>query len=205
MKIRFAIALAAALGGCITKPQNPAATQPATAVDPVTAQPSYWIDQPALASVTDSDFNRLWQACEDLARDHHFRLDRVDYRLGLLTTDPKVSPQFFEFWRGEIGTAHGVAESSLATIRRTARFEFSRAPDGIITMQPKVLVERYSQSERRITSVVQYRTALSPGVAERGSRERDAGIDLPTKYWYAIGRDTAMEKKIAETIQHRLH
>jgi hypothetical protein len=202
--LRFAIVLAVALTGCITKPQNPAATQPATDIDPITATPAYWYDQPAVASVTSTEFEPMWKACEDMARDHHFKLDRVDYRLGLLTTDPKVSPQFFEFWRSEIGTTEELAESSLATIRRTARFEFSRDTSGIITMQPKVLVERYSQAERRITSVVQYRTAVAPGVTERGSRERDAGIVLPTRYWYATGRDTVLEVKIADGIQRRL-
>jgi len=198
--------MATLLGGCITRPQNPAATQPVTALDPMLAQPAYWMDQPPIASASHADFQTLWNASEDVIRDDLMEIDRVDYRLGLLSSEPKVSPQFFELWRRDIGTNYDVAKSSLATIRRTAQFEFSRDENsGIVTVWPKVLVERQSQPERRITSVVQYRAALSPNPSERGSRERDAGLDVPTKpYWYAIGRDNELERKLAEAIEQKV-
>lgn len=198
--------LLACVLGCITRPQNPAATQPATAIDPQFAQPAHWLQQPPTASVNDADFQRLWNAASDVARDYGFKLDRLDMRGGVLTTDPRVSPQFFEIWRGDAGTPQAWVESSIAAVRRTLRFEFSRDEStGVTTVSPKVLVERQAQADRRVTSVVQYRTAVSPAaVAERGSRERDAGVEIPTKYWYATGRDTELEEKLAGEIGRRV-
>jgi hypothetical protein len=202
--------IATALGcGCITHPQNPAATQPPTAVNPATTQPSYWLDQPAPANAQADDFQRLWSASEDVARDFLFRLDRQDFRAGLLTTRPMVSAQWFEPWRRDVRTAKDRNESSLATIRRTIRFEFAQeAEGGAYRVTPKVLVERQSMAEQRITSSVVYqqyfRRPLRPQDRPRGTRESDVGIYLPNRYWYPIGRDQAFEKALAEAIQKRV-
>ena len=200
--------LVTALGGCITRPQNPAATQPATAVNLATTQPSYWLDQPAPASASANDFQRLWTASEDVARDFLFRLDRQDYRAGLLTTRPMVSAQWFEPWRRDVRTAADRNESSLATIRRTIRFEFNQQGDGAYRVTPKVLVERQALAEQRITSSVVYqqyfRRPLRPQDRPRGTRESDVGIRLPGRYWYPIGRDEAFEKALAEAVQKKV-
>ena len=203
----FATALGG--GGCVTHPQDPAATQPATTVNLATTQPSYWLDQPAPAGARADDFQRLWSASEDVARDFLFRLDRQDYRAGLLTTRPLVSGQWFEPWRRDVRTAKDRNESSLATIRRTIRFEFERDGEGgAYRVTPKVLVERQSMTEQRITSSVVYqqyfRRPLRPGDRPRGTRESDVGILLPNRYWYPIGRDQAFEKALAEAIQKKV-
>ena len=201
---------AAAPGGCAARPQNPLAMQPATAVNPATTQPSYWLDQPAPANARASDFERLWRASEDVARDFLFRLDRQDYRGGLLTTRPMVSAQWFEPWRREVRTAKDRNESSLATIRRTVRFEFERAGEGggAYRVTPKVLVERQAMLEHRITSSVVYqqffRRPIRPQDRPRGTRESDVGIFLPNRYWYPIGRDPALEKALADAIQKQV-
>src|SRR4051812_8500406 len=75
-----------AISGCINKPQNPAATQPATAIDPITTQPSYWLSQPAAAQAKANNFDTLWDVSKETARDYLFALDREDYRAGVITT-----------------------------------------------------------------------------------------------------------------------
>lgn len=199
---------AGVLAGCIAHPQNPSATQPATAVNPATTQPSYWLDQPAPASAQASDFQRLWDASEDVAREFFFRLDRQDYRAGLLTTRPMVSAQWFEPWRREVRTAKDRNESSLATIRRTIQFHFERLDDNSYRVTPKVLVERQALAEQRITSSVMYqqyfRRPPRPQDRPRGTRESDVGLYLPNRYWYPIGRDPAMEKALAEAIHKKV-
>ena len=108
------------IAGCIgNRPFNSAATQPVTMVDLATTQPSYYLDQPAVASVKSIQFQPLWDASEETARSYLFQLDRQDYRSGLLTTRPMISKQIFEVWRKDAGTAHGVVVDSMATIRRT--------------------------------------------------------------------------------------
>ncbi len=154
------------------------------------------------ATVTARDFDRLWRACADAARDRQFTIDRQDYRGGVLTTAPLVSAQFFEPWRRDTLTAEAVAESSLATIRRIVRFEFARTENGF-SVVPHVQVERYSLAERRITSAMLYRSAFRKTTAT-GTRESDRGAPLPARYWYRIGNDPVLEKEFAQAVRRRL-
>ena len=192
------------LAGCAGRAPN---ARVATDLNPATTQPSYWFDQPA-AKVLADDFDQLWGVCEETARDYLFDVDRRDYRGGVLTTEPLVSSQWFEFWRPDVRTIGASQESSLATMRRTVRFEFTRTPDGKFEVAPKVLVERNAVAETRITSVVSYRGifALPRKKDERpyGTRESDVGLALPSRYWYPTGRDTALESALLDSIQKKL-
>jgi len=194
-------------GGCIGAPQNPAATQPVTVSDPATTQPSYWLSQSAGATVTSQDFDELIKSTETVLRDYCFVIDRLDYRLGLITTEPLVGAQFFEPWRRDNQTMDDVAKSSLGTRRRTVRVEIVRNDDNTFTAALKVLLERQTVAEQRITNVVSYRGARRPTEARdvpRGTKESDQGVLIPSKYWYPIARDEALEKKLASEIQQFL-
>jgi hypothetical protein len=175
----------------------------ATDVPPVEATPAFWLDQPAVTSVESRDFDKLWNATDRAARNRLFVIDRADYRSGLMTTQPLVSAQFFEPWRRDTVTFDDTLLSSLATIRRTLRFEFTREPDGTYQMIPKVLVERQAITERRITSTALYSTIYDPGTGA-GTRETDVGVHLDPRYWYAIGRDDALERKLADDVRKQV-
>lgn len=202
------LAIAPLLGGCIIRPQNPAATQPATAVNPATTQPVYWLDQPANAVAQSPDFQQLFSASEETAREFLFRIDRIDFRFGLLTTRPLISKQWFEFWRPDVRTWDDLAESSLTTIRRTIRFEFRHVNEGSYEVSPKVLVERQTWAESRITSAVVYRRVfqneIDPQDRPRGTRESDVGVRLPNRYWTPIGRDPALETALVRSIEKKI-
>ncbi len=195
--------------GCITGRQNPAATQPATAVDLATTQPSYWLDKPAVAEVRAGDFNKLWEAAKETVRGYQLALDREDYRAGVLTSVPEVSKQVFEIWRSDAGTLDESLANTTAAIRRTIRFEVSRGEDGTYTLVPKVLVERQSIFERRVTDVSQYRFAFAGPARAQPARtavtlDPETYQDVPVKYWYPIGRDLEMEKKVAERVKKEM-
>src|SRR3954470_15649838 len=83
--------LALCVLGCITGRQDPAATQPATAVDLATTQPEYWYARPTVAEVRASDFGKLWDAAKETARKYQLALDREDYRAGVISTVPEMS------------------------------------------------------------------------------------------------------------------
>jgi hypothetical protein len=209
-QVRFAIGVATALlaCGCITHAQHPAATQPATVADAATTQPSFWLDQPAAATVTGDDFDRMVAACRDVARDYLFKIDRVDYRAGLVLTEPMISSQWFEPWRHDNHSLDDVEESSLATIRRSIRFEFTRQDDQTWEMAPKIMVERQTVAERRVTSVVLVRSIfVQPRGRTRpsGSREADEGIILQARYWTPVRRDPEFERVIAKDVQRKLN
>ena len=195
--------------GCITGRQNPAATRPATAIDVATTRPAYWLAQPAAAEVRADDFASLWEAAKDAARGHQFALDREDYRAGVITTVPEISKQIFEVWRNDTGTLYDTMANTAGAIRRTIRFEVSRNPDGAFAAVPKVLVERLSIFERRVTDVSQYRFAFSGPATVQPARtavtlDPETYPDVPVKYWYPIGRDTEMEKDLARRVERSL-
>jgi hypothetical protein len=188
------------LTGCTHVDQSPAITQ----TDQKLAQQPYWLAQPANASVSHDNYDEMWEACVESARYRGFKPDLLDYREGILTTQPLVSKQIFEVWRRDVTTINDQVESTLATTRRIIRFEISRdASDDTFTCVPKVLVEHYAAAERRITAIQRYREAFSLTNVQ-GSKERDRGIDIPPEYWYTTGRDAAMEKQLAEAIQSRV-
>jgi hypothetical protein len=194
--------------GCISHPQNPDATQPATILDLNTTQPSYWLSQPPAASVTDTNFLRLWRASEQACRDHMFLLDREDFRSGELTTQPLVSAQWFEPWRQDTRTLRDVEESSTATIRRTVYFNLTENLDGTFTSTPRVIVERQAVAEQRITSVTNYQDiynlARDPNDQPHGTIESDLGFFLPERYWYVLRRDPEFERVLADDVRREL-
>jgi hypothetical protein len=201
----FAILALLILAGCIGKqPANPSATQPVTVMDLATTQPSYFLNMPPVATVDSLYFQPLWDACEKVAREFGYELDRADFRLGLLTTKPMVSKQILELWRKDTGTAGEVLDNSMATIRRTIRFEISN-DGGTYRMTPKVLMERESVVEHRTTSTAQYRSLFAgPAVADTKLAVTSEDELLPKIYWTPVGRDTAMEKKVAGAVEKRL-
>jgi hypothetical protein len=172
------------------------------------AEPAYWYAQPATASVSAADFDKLFHVCEEVSRDFLYKIDRIDYREGILTTVPVATSQFFEPWRRDARTPYDMVESSIATTRRSIRFEFTKQPDETWQVAPKVLVERQAITEKRITSVVRSRSVLKrvTNVRQRptGSREADIGVNIPERYWYALRRDNVFERAIAEAVQKRL-
>lgn len=167
------------------------------------ATPDYWYKKPAAASVASADFEKLWDACANTVINDQFEIDRQDQRLGVLTTWPTISKQFFEFWRSDAGTLHEVAQDSLQTIRRTVRFEFRRLPDGSFVANPKVLMEANSHPERRITAQPQFTQAFA-AVGETQNRLNDVGQSVASRYWYCLGRDQAMEIELANSVREKL-
>lgn len=199
------------LPGCIGSPANPATTQPVTNVDPDRAQQWYWYNRPGTVVVDYPQFDPLWRAAEQAVRDAGFTPDRRDFRNGVMTTKPLVSQQIFEPWRHDTATAYALAQSSLQTVRRTVRFDVDRKEDGTYELTPKVLVERYSFAEHRITSAEQYREIFAL-TREEAYRRRDLQENPtqevspipPPDYWYAIGRDPDMERRLADWVRDRL-
>jgi hypothetical protein len=189
------------IGGCIAP--NRELDKPVTQVDPKEATIDYWLVRPAVVSVSSDDFNKLFNACERVLRDRLFKIDRLEPRGALITTEPLVSKQFFEFWRNDVVTFNDTVHSSLGTMRRTVRFEISKNDDGTYTASPKVIVEEQASTERQIPSAGQYTMAFG-GERVVGSREIDRGETLPQDYWYATGRDAALEKDLARSVESLL-
>jgi hypothetical protein len=194
-----ALVAAACLLGCSSAPAP--VTEPPI-LDPATAKADYWLAKPSAASLYDDSYDRLWNACADTARSEFFDLDRQDYRDGLLTTRPLVSKQIWEFWRSDAGDSYYAMQDSVQTIRRSIQFEFDKQAGGG-TVSPKVLIERFAQPNRRITSTGDYRRVFAP-VNTGTADPNDPYGNEDQGYWYSIGRDYAMEAELVQAIRLRL-
>jgi hypothetical protein len=178
----------------------------ATDIDPKLAEPNTYWDKPGVVHIPARDFDRLWAACQEAARQYFFKVDRLDYREGVITTEPTVTSQFFEPWRRDNSTAYDVLLGSIHKYRRTMRFEIVRNDDGTFEMTPKVLVEKEIFQAKRVTAVVKYNESFY-GVdqVKLGSREEDEGASLPTLYWYATARDFNLERRLAVDVLNHLY
>ena len=127
-------------------------------------------------------FDPLWEACERTARDYLFNIDRRDQRSGLLSTEPLITRQWWEFWRKDAGTFKDTQEATLANIRRTIFFQFKKVSDGTYSVTPKVLVEKESKVDPKYKD----------------------DIEGPSSYWYATRRDEVLEKRLADSIRKRV-
>jgi hypothetical protein len=198
------LCLALCATGCIMGRQNPAATQPATLLPDDSTRSPYWLEYPAVDSVSSPSYDALWAAARRAARACSFTVDRVDYRDGSMTTKPLVSKQFFEVWKGDVVDGHDLLQSSLGTMRRIVFFQISHGDDGGYILTPKVVVERYSAAERRITSVAQYLNIFS---YEHGlvGEVTDEGQLVPIEYWYSVGRDPHLEQHLVDLMRGYLN
>lgn len=153
--------------------------------------------------VVAGDFDNLWAAAEDAARDLHFKPDLQDKRRGVLVTEPMIAAQPTEIlFRHELSTMDDMARSATATYRRTVRFDFEETDAGFVA-KPIVRVERLSLAERRITDPAFHRDFFRRG-DERGTPESDRGVFLPRQYWYDVGRDENLERRLADMVRRRL-
>jgi hypothetical protein len=191
------------LAGCASNDSSPT-TRPALMSIPIEQSTSdYWFRQPNAASATSGDFDKLWEASADTVTFDQFEIEWQDRRHGMLETYPMISKQFFEVWRSDAGDANEVALNSLQTIRRTIRIDFSRNANGQYVAYPKVLKEQLSHPEKRITAQAQFSQAFN-STNEEPTRTTEQGNVVASRYWYSIGRDTEMEKELAQAISGKL-
>lgn len=189
----------AAVPGCGPAPRGERVTD----VDPVEATPDYWWDKPAESRAAAPDFDRAMDACKSVLREKFFDVDRVDARDGVVTSLPSTNSQWFEPWRQDNTTAGDVTRSSIATYRRTVRFDVARSPEGTFVVTPRVLVERQSVAGRRISGVLGFQTFTAIDQTSLPAADA-AGAPAPATYWYAVGRDTALEARLAEEVGARV-
>ena len=123
------------------------------------------------------NFEAVWQASISVLRKYNFTVDRTDRRAGIITTQPLVSQQWFEFWRKDAVTAYDWVEGSLQGVLRTVTVRIIPVEDPaskVTTYQAKVevAVTRPSSEELSITTTSEaYDMFIMPGEEQRTHRK----------------------------------
>lgn len=139
------------------------------------------------------NFDNLWQASQYVLKKYHFTLDIQDRRAGLISTEPMVGKQFFEFWRHDSTTRRDRDESTVQTIYRTAFVTISRGGTEDEAYRSKVVVT-VGRSNLGRTGIVTVSDAYRLPFGEHVGREHEKPEERGAL-------ETAL-KKAAETGQH---
>ncbi|HRX83490.1 MAG TPA: hypothetical protein P5572_00560 [Phycisphaerae bacterium] len=150
---------------------------------------------------TAAEQNAVWKAAQNVLRAHQFRLDRVDRRAGVITTDPQTSQHAFELWRKDVATRYDFLEATLRTVRRSVRVTIAPR-DGTDEITVEVHKEFYSTPERQFNSSIATMRMFGNELPRADTGERITDADSK---WIDAGRDPAMERYLLDQIVARAH
>lgn len=194
-----------------------AGTQPATqsaatdeAVRQSTTQPaplSRVVDpNQTVQSIYGGNYDVMWREAKILLDKLGFRLDRQDYRQGVITTLPLETPNVAEFWAPDRESFKSSLESTLNYYRRTVRLTiepYNNRQSYRIAVQ--VLVERETNPTEQIGGPVH---AGAGAFARQESGLRSdfvAGSRAELKpIWYVVGREPGFEKFILKKLLKKI-
>jgi len=169
-----------------------------------------------------ANYDTAFDATVAALRDEQFLLDRVDRRLGVITTKPRTASSALEPWKGDNSTPAQALESTLQYERRIVRIEFDplggiEPETGPSTLPPFGQVSPaepfFVPAEHTGTLVLNVRCFVErshrpglqvPTVAVRHSEVaidpslKDRGI--ASQFWEPIARDAFMESRLRRRI-----
>ena len=133
---------------------------------------------------------------EVLRDDFGFRIARNDYRFGTVTTFPKESPTFAEFWIDDATTRDQRAGDTLNSHQRTLAVKV-KPNISQYTLTVEAMVERLQQPNRYLTHSVTGR--ITAFYTATPTYLRDRGIE--GAYAQSLTRDPDLAARIAEAIE----
>lgn len=182
------LAFAASLpcgAGCLSRKSS---------VPPLSSTTLTWTDESPEAE-------RLWSAIQDTLRSHHYELDRVDRRFGVITTLPAGSQQLFEFWRHDVATGRDLLESSLSPTRRRVEVTMNAGEEGGgLRVEVSVLKQRLSSLDRQFNNSGAAYQVFGEKLPATTGQPR---ISHKDEQWLDLGRDSAMEDYLLRGILSR--
>jgi len=200
----------------------PAATQTAATMaatsEPATLAATARAPAPAHAKITrvidpnqtskfvyDADYDRIWQQAQQLLAHLDFRIDRHDYRLGVLTTAAKQSAELLEPWRRDrTGLVHAL-ENTINDQRYTIRISIATVPGKpkFYQISVQVLVERAVNPSEMLGGPI----FVAGSGFGRNIVTLQSDYLTPTPeglFWNLMGRDPVLEAKILRELFERI-
>jgi hypothetical protein len=182
--------------------QTAATSQPTTLAAHVGEHKIVKIIDPNQTSrfVYKADYDNIWQQAMVLLNRTGFLLDRKDYRLGILTTQPLASPQLVEVWKPDQTTAKNAIEDTMHSQQRKVRLTISPVADkpDFYEIAIQVLVERQSNPAEGLGGLV-FIEGSGFGRSQASLRsDYTPPIDIKkiAPQWYVVGHDPDLEHKL---------
>ena len=203
---------------------EPAATEPTTqpatthaddavaeAIRQSTTQPATMprVEDPnqTTQSIYGGNYDVMWREARILLSQLGFRLDRQDYRQGVLTTLPLESPNVAEFWAPDRESFKSSLEATVNYYRRTVR----------VIIEPRNNFESYRISvqvlvERQTNPTEDLRGPVHAGAGaftrQRSGLRSDFVPSVPRDelkpIWYTVGREPGFEKFILKKLMTKI-
>lgn len=148
------------------------------------------------------DKARAIEVAEDVLRDMHFTVDKLDVEFGLIRTYPLSGAQFFEFWRQDNVTARAAAEANLHSLRRTVELRFEPGGEDV-RVACDVQVERLSIPEMEIGGMAQAASLYTAGSASLQRLQLNAQ-QARNMAWIDLGPDPALERAILARLRDKM-
>lgn len=175
-------------------------------------------DGPSSFDISPGEYARTFEAAKAALIDAQFRLDRVDARAGVISTQPRRSVGFVRPWDTQQSTPAQEFEEALHTQQRIVRITIGSVPaeegeQGTQAAPPAPPTDLRSIDGRllgtvRVLVVRQHRPgwrADPSGIALAGSSQNTMLIERGMWPTYAVTtrRDMALERRLAESIRRR--
>lgn len=200
-----------------TEPASqPASTQPglgmnaAEAIRQSTTQPTTLphVEDPnqTTQSIYGGNYDVMWREARILLSQLGFRLDRQDYRQGVMTTLPLESPNVMEFWAPDREGFKSSLESTVNFYRRTIR----------VIIEPRNNYQSYRISvqalvERRTNPTEDLKGPVHAGAGAFTRQQSGLRSDFVqgTKedlapQWYVVGREPGFEEFILKKLLKKI-
>jgi len=158
--------------------------------------------RPAPLTLADLGKAQAMDLAEQVLRDMHFAIDKLDVGAGLLRTRPLSGAQFFEFWRRDNATPRATAEASLHSLRRTVEMRFEPGSGGL-RVACDVQVERLSIPEMEIGGMAQAASLYTASDASLQRLQLNAE-QARNMAWIALGPDPELEQAILDRLQAKI-
>jgi len=152
-----------------------------------------------------ASYDNVWQQALQLVSRTGFTLDRQDYRLGVITTQPLPSAQVVEFWKPQQTTFTNAAENTINSQRRLLRLTISPVPGKpeFYQIGVRVLVERETNPTEMVGGPI-FVEGSGFGRNTMTLRSDFAEVKQQPMKWIVLGHDPKLEKKILDQLFLRI-
>jgi hypothetical protein len=152
--------------------------------------------------LTQTDKSVAMLTAEDILAKMHFTIDKADSKLGIITTRPLSSAQFFEFWRSDVVGIKQALEANMHTTRRIVKVNFAKDAQNLC-INCTVSVYRLTLPEHSISSSAKVYTLFSESTQQMQTLEPHKK-QKKGMVWHDAGKDPDLAMLILDKIKRQL-